>query len=220
MNATVLDPSTWCNAPAIFLPLHPDSSSVDHHALQQVAVTEPRLVQSLAKITLQHFDWISLISTLALCTTVYVGCLVIYRLYLTPVAAVPGPFWAKVSSWYEFYYDYLHVGKYYEKIHEMHEKYGRPSFFHLTSDAAMMPARSILLTNVERPHCARHARRSSHPRSLNVPPTFRISSSAQNRWVWQVLGRDRFRRHDKLRPPTSLYNKTYAEVRVLLPSSS
>lgn len=127
MAETALDA---CRTPAAPLPSYDYSSPVDYHPLQQVSVTELRLAQNLVKTNPQHLDWTAILSTLALCATVYVGCLVIYHLYLTPVAAIPGPFWAKVSSWYEFYYDYVHVGKYYERIREMHEKYGK-SWSHL-----------------------------------------------------------------------------------------
>ena len=53
--------------------------------------------------------------------------LMIYRLYLSPVAAFPGAFWPKVTFWYEFYYEWIKPGQYHQKIHEMHEKYGRSS---------------------------------------------------------------------------------------------
>lgn len=121
MNETVLDAYV---ASALLLPLSPDTSPVKHHALQQVPLTSPQHAQSVMKLLLELVDWTVLLSTLALGVIVYAGCLVVYRLYLSPVAAIPGPFWAKVSSCYEFYYDFVHVGKYYERIREMHEKYG------------------------------------------------------------------------------------------------
>lgn len=121
MNATVLDPQV---SPALLLSHHSHSSSLQRNAFQQVPLTEPQRVRSLVKFLIEHFDWTYFILTLAFCTAFYVGCLVVYRLYLSPVASIPGPFWAKISSWYEFYYDYVHVGKYYERIREMHYKYG------------------------------------------------------------------------------------------------
>ncbi|KAJ3568305.1 hypothetical protein NPX13_g6468 [Xylaria arbuscula] len=57
-------------------------------------------------------------------TFVYIAMLCIYRLYLSPLASFPGPFLAKVTYWYEFYYNVVHIGKFYERIREMHEKYG------------------------------------------------------------------------------------------------
>ncbi|TRX94663.1 hypothetical protein FHL15_004435 [Xylaria flabelliformis] len=50
--------------------------------------------------------------------------LAIYRLYLSPLAPFPGPILARVTHWYEFYYNVVHTGKYYEKIRELHDKYG------------------------------------------------------------------------------------------------
>ena len=53
--------------------------------------------------------------------------LMIYRLYLSPVAGFPGAFWPRVTFWYEFYYEWIQPGQYHRKIHEMHEKYGKDS---------------------------------------------------------------------------------------------
>ncbi|PVI01276.1 cytochrome P450 [Periconia macrospinosa] len=61
---------------------------------------------------------------LALCLITYICSLVIYRLYLSPVAHFPGPFLARTTHWYEFYYNYVRTGMYYKKIAEFHEKYG------------------------------------------------------------------------------------------------
>ncbi|KAI3320681.1 cytochrome P450 [Xylariaceae sp. AK1471] len=66
--------------------------------------------------------WVTLL--LISCTVFYVFSLVIYRLYLSPLAPFPGPFLAKITHWYEFYYNVIHTGKYYERIRDMHEKYG------------------------------------------------------------------------------------------------
>ena len=52
---------------------------------------------------------------------VYVG---IYRLYLSPLAKVPGPRLAALTEWYEFYYDVIKRGRYTWKIEELHEQYG------------------------------------------------------------------------------------------------
>lgn len=122
MNETVLDSY---NSPSFLLPLNPDSSHVEHHAFPQMSLSKFQRVQALINYTTGHLNWKYSLSTFALCTIVYVGYLVIYRLYLTPLAAIPGPFLAKVSHWYEFYYDFVHTGKYYERIREMHDKYGQ-----------------------------------------------------------------------------------------------
>ena len=54
----------------------------------------------------------------------YVGRSV-YRLFLHPLAKVPGPWIATVSSGYEFYWDCIKAGRFHVKIDEMHERYGK-----------------------------------------------------------------------------------------------
>ena len=46
------------------------------------------------------------------------------RLFLSPLSDVPGPFWAGLTYWYEFYHDVVRPGKFIFKIEELHEKYG------------------------------------------------------------------------------------------------
>ena len=48
----------------------------------------------------------------------------IYRLYLSPLAGIPGPKLAILSFWYEFYYDIVLKGRYQWKLVELHEEYG------------------------------------------------------------------------------------------------
>lgn len=63
---------------------------------------------------------------------VYVVCVLlvytvygaIYRLFLSPLAKVPGPRLAALTEWYEFYYEVIKRGRYTWKIAELHEKYG------------------------------------------------------------------------------------------------
>lgn len=49
---------------------------------------------------------------------------VIYRLFLSPLAKIPGPKLAALTSWYEFYYDVIKPGKYVWKIKDLHTEYG------------------------------------------------------------------------------------------------
>ncbi|PMD41073.1 cytochrome P450 [Hyaloscypha variabilis F] len=49
----------------------------------------------------------------------------IYRLYLSPISAFPGPKLAALTFWYEFYYDvYPLYGQYTFHIRDLHEQYG------------------------------------------------------------------------------------------------
>ena len=72
----------------------------------------------------QFPKWPLLFLLLTFCSISYVLSLIIYRLYWSPLAIFPGPFLAKVTHWYEFYHNFVRTGKYYEKIREMHDKYG------------------------------------------------------------------------------------------------
>ena len=49
---------------------------------------------------------------------------IIYRLFLSPLASIPGPRLAALTSWYEFYYDVIKPGQYVFKIKDLHEEYG------------------------------------------------------------------------------------------------
>ena len=65
-----------------------------------------------------------MISAGSLCTALYLLCLAIYRLYFHPLAKFPGPKIAAVTYWYETYHDVYLKGNYYNKIREMHQRYG------------------------------------------------------------------------------------------------
>jgi len=69
---------------------------------------------------------ISSLAPLLLCLLlpVYVVGLYVYRLYLSPLAAFPGPKLAAVSNWYEFYYDVILQGSFTFHIRELHKQYG------------------------------------------------------------------------------------------------
>ena len=65
----------------------------------------------------------------------YVVALAVYRLYLSPLAEIPGPELAAVTLWYEFYYDVIKRGRYTWEIGRMHEKYGRLQMLLCITDA-------------------------------------------------------------------------------------
>ncbi|KAH8697083.1 putative cytochrome P450 [Talaromyces proteolyticus] len=50
--------------------------------------------------------------------------LAVYRLFFSPLAAIPGPKLAAATAWYEFYWDCPKQGHYMFKIEQMHQKYG------------------------------------------------------------------------------------------------
>lgn len=69
-------------------------------------------------------DLIPSLSVLAVVVACYTLYGVIYRLYLSPVASIPGPKLAALTFWYEFYYDVIRHGRYTWKIAELHKQYG------------------------------------------------------------------------------------------------
>ncbi|KAI0192589.1 putative cytochrome P450 monooxygenase [Xylaria flabelliformis] len=75
-------------------------------------------------ISCVFLTWPRIVLLVSACAFSYVFMLAIYRLYLSPLAPFPGPILARVTHWYEFYYNVVHTGKYYEKIRELHDKYG------------------------------------------------------------------------------------------------
>lgn len=63
----------------------------------------------------------ALFVTYLLLFTVYT---VITRLYLSPLAKVPGPKLAALTYLYEWYYDIVQQGRFPFKVRDLHEKYG------------------------------------------------------------------------------------------------
>jgi hypothetical protein len=59
-------------------------------------------------------------------TIAWLVYLVVYRLYLSPIADFPGPKIAALTHWYECYYDVLApgAGMYIWEVEKMHQKYG------------------------------------------------------------------------------------------------
>ena len=51
--------------------------------------------------------------------------IVIYRLYFHPLARFPGPKYAAISRWHEFYYEVVLKGQFTFKVQELHKRYGR-----------------------------------------------------------------------------------------------
>ncbi len=76
---------------------------------------------------LASFTWLECATVFLLCNFVYMITLVFYRLWLSPTSSFPGPFMARVTFLYEFYYQWFRTGTYYLKIKEMHDSYGMNS---------------------------------------------------------------------------------------------
>jgi hypothetical protein len=62
----------------------------------------------------------------------YLVILSLYRLYLSPLAPIPGPKLAALTSWYEAYYEIVLGGQYSFQIDKLHDIYGK--FFVLPRD--------------------------------------------------------------------------------------
>lgn len=65
-----------------------------------------------------------------------VAALIVYRLYLHPLSAFPGPTIAAVTGWYETYYDVFMRGKVLDKLEVLHRRYGTWSILHGFSSPA------------------------------------------------------------------------------------
>lgn len=54
----------------------------------------------------------------------YILGLTIYRLFFHPLAKFPGPKYAAISRWHEYYYEVVKQGQFTFVIQEYHKKYG------------------------------------------------------------------------------------------------
>jgi hypothetical protein len=68
----------------------------------------------------------ALLSVLVLifCILLYATGLTIYRLFLSPLAAFPGPKLAAATAWYEFYWNVLKQGQFTFHLQDLHDRYG------------------------------------------------------------------------------------------------
>jgi hypothetical protein len=81
------------------------------------AIPVPKVVENASYFELAAYllgSWI-----------IYVVLLVMYRLYLSPIAKFPGPKLAAATEWYEFYYQLVKDGQWGNAVAKMHEKYGK-----------------------------------------------------------------------------------------------
>ena len=55
---------------------------------------------------------------------VYAIYAIVYKLYLSPLADVPGPKIAALTRWYEIYYDLIDGPRFPWVVEKLHQKYG------------------------------------------------------------------------------------------------
>ena len=73
---------------------------------------------------LEKMSWMLVTRILAFIGISYTIYGAVWRLYLSPVAHIPGPWFAKLTFLNEFYYDVICGGKYTWKLPEYHAKFG------------------------------------------------------------------------------------------------
>lgn len=80
----------------------------------------------------------------AIAVVLYWVSLAIYRLYLSPLAKVPGPTLAALTQWTETYYEILHGhgGQFLFQYRKWHEQYGSEISFRSRSKALLTVTRS------------------------------------------------------------------------------
>lgn len=67
--------------------------------------------------------WVTLYSIFSV-LLIYVTYVILYRLFLSPLAKFPGPRLAAVTGFYETYFDIVKGGKFTWEINRLHQKYG------------------------------------------------------------------------------------------------
>ena len=84
----------------------------------------------------EHYGWLMTFTLdfLAL-TAISAITLVLYRLYLSPLAGIPGPKIAAATGWYELYFDCWLAGKYIFEIERMHSIYGECQIENIIGEA-------------------------------------------------------------------------------------
>ncbi|PHH84825.1 hypothetical protein CDD83_1325 [Cordyceps sp. RAO-2017] len=82
------------------------------------------LHSSLLDLAAAHLSWARLGCLAAAAWLVYAAGLAVHRLWLSPIAGVPGPRLAALTQLYEFYYDIVLGGQYAFKVLEFHRRYG------------------------------------------------------------------------------------------------
>ncbi|RAH79186.1 putative cytochrome P450 [Aspergillus japonicus CBS 114.51] len=87
-------------------------------------MTNPVTFQTPHTLFLSFYSMYGVYGLILAAAALYGVTLVIYRLYLHPLARFPGPKIAAATGWYEFYHDVIRGGMYIHEIQRMHRKYG------------------------------------------------------------------------------------------------
>lgn len=80
----------------------------------------------LVRSALPSSPMLAVIAVIAFIATSYCFALLVYRLFLHPIAQFPGPKLAGLTRWYEFYYEIIQKGQMTFHIQDLHRKYGKP----------------------------------------------------------------------------------------------
>lgn len=73
--------------------------------------------------------------------------IILYRLFLHPLAKFPGPKIAAVTSLYEAYHEIVLNGQYSKKISELHDLYGEPETHWIGTRTALIKCRPYRPSN-------------------------------------------------------------------------
>lgn len=96
------------------------------------------------------------LTTLVAAYLVYLLGLVLYRLYFHPLARFPGPKYAAISRWHEFYYEVVKKGQFTFKVQELHKQYGLSSCHaRMSVPTTRGPQYVLTYHRSDRPDCPR-----------------------------------------------------------------
>jgi hypothetical protein len=127
----------------------------------------------------------SLVAALFFFGVVSLLCLLVYRLWLSPLAKFPGPKLAAATLWYETYYDVFCWGRYGFEIAKMHEKNGMllqvdaqaPEFLPTQGrSCALAPTSSMSTIPTFMRFCTRE---TAHGTNMSISPD---NSASRGRW--------------------------------------
>lgn len=79
---------------------------------------------ALLSYEIKQMTFIKIMETVVVLSLVFTIGEAFHRFYLHPLAHIPGPKLAALTSWYEFYFDVVRQWKYVFEIQGLHEEYG------------------------------------------------------------------------------------------------